>query len=188
MRRRCKINPGPKAHRDTTSIRVNRLPGRPLHQGLLRFRGLTIPCSLGRNGIKTDKREGDGATPTGMFRMQNLWYRPELRGRPRTLFPGIPIKPFSGWCDDPSSPAYNRPVRLPFGASHERLWRSDPLYDLVVVLDHNVIPRRKGRGSAIFFHLQRDDRGPTEGCVAIPFASMRRLLPRLPRRCWMIIR
>ena len=73
-----------------------------------------------------------------------------------------------GWCDDPADPIhYNRLVRLPFASSHERLWRDDRLYDLVVELGYNDAPPVAGLGSAIFLHLERPDGGPTEGCVAL---------------------
>ncbi len=87
-----------------------------------------------------------------------------------------------GWCDDPASPAYNRPVRAPFTQSHQRLWRSDHLYDVCLVLDFNRRPRRYAGGSAIFFHLAHGDMRPTQGCIAIAPAAMRRLLPRLHRQ------
>jgi L,D-peptidoglycan transpeptidase YkuD (ErfK/YbiS/YcfS/YnhG family) len=98
------------------------------------------------------------------------------------------MRPSDGWCDDPESACYNRAVCLPFGAAHERLWRPDRLYDLVVVLAYNIHPRRKGRGSAIFLHCARPDFAPTEGCIALAFEDLRRLLPRLSRNTVLIIR
>ena len=83
------------------------------------------------------------------------------------------------WCDAKGHALYNRPSRLPLAASHERLWREDHVYDVILVLNHNSRPRRQGRGSAIFFHLARSPPAPTAGCVAISPAAMRRLLPRL---------
>lgn len=83
------------------------------------------------------------------------------------------------WCDDPASPNYNRPARLPLSASFEHLRRSDGIYDVVVVLDWNMRRRVRHRGSAIFFHLARADFGPTAGCVAVDRKAMRILLPHL---------
>ncbi len=84
-----------------------------------------------------------------------------------------------GWCDAPSDPCYNRPVALPFRASHEKMLRTDRLYDVCIVLDWNFSRRARNRGSAIFMHLTREDRGPTQGCIALDPALMRRLLPAL---------
>ena len=144
--------------------------------GLLITGRLTAPCALGRSGIRPDKREGDGATPAGAFRLVEVLYRPDRTVKPRTALPSLAIRPDSGWCDDPGSRFYNRPVCLPFAASHERLWRDDRLYDLLVVLDYNLAFPRRGRGSAIFLHLAAPDFLPTAGCIAIGPTAMRRLL------------
>lgn len=125
------------------------------------------PCAVGRGGLSPDKREGDGATPTGTFRLLRCYYRADRGHRPVTALETIAIAPDLGWCDDPADPErYNRPVSLPYDGSHERMWREDSLYDIVVEIDHNSDPPAPGLGSAVFLHLARDDWGPTEGCVA----------------------
>lgn len=130
--------------------------------------GRRWPCVLGKGGIVTDKREGDGGTPVGTFPLRRVLYRPDrLPQPPATGLPVAAIDPADGWCDDPAHPDYNRPVRLPFAASHEVLWREDRVYDVVVVLGHNDDPPQPGRGSAIFLHVHQPDRRPTEGCVAL---------------------
>ena len=139
--------------------------------GELRFR-----CALGKGGLRRDKREGDGATPIGAWPMRRLLYRADRVGSPATRLPSAPIGREDGWCDDPADPAYNRPVRLPHPARHERLWREDELYDLVVVLGHNDDPVVAGAGSAIFLHVARADYAPTEGCVALAQADLARVL------------
>lgn len=133
-------------------------------------------CALGRAGIRGDKREGDGATPTGRFVLRRVLYRPDRLARPRTGLPVDAIAADDGWCDDPADPAYNRPVRLPHAGRHERMWRDDSAYDLVVVLGHNDDPVIPGRGSAVFLHLARPDYGPTEGCVALALPDLREVL------------
>ena len=145
------------------------------------------PCALGRTGIARDKREGDGATPAGRFRLLWAYFRPD---RARVAAGGAPLKALrrdSGWCEDPACARYNRPVRLPAADGADRMWREDALYDLVFVLDHNFSRRCKGRGSAIFFHLARPGLTPTAGCVAIAAADMRKLAPRLARGATMRI-
>ena len=145
-------------------------------KGILRFGQITVPCALGRSGILARKKEGDGGTPSGRFELLHVYYRPDKGLPPATNLPLEPLTPMSGWCDDPRHRLYNRPVRLPFASSHEKMWREDRLYDIVVVLDCNMYPAVKGRGSAIFFHIARADYRPTEGCVAVAPEHMRLLL------------
>jgi L,D-peptidoglycan transpeptidase YkuD (ErfK/YbiS/YcfS/YnhG family) len=144
--------------------------------GLLRFRGETLRCALGRGGIRADKQEGDGATPAGLLPLRRVFWRADRGPRPATALPAEPIAPGDGWCDDPGHADYNAFVRLPHPARHERLWRDDALYDVVAVLGWNDAPVARGRGSAIFLHVARPDLGPTEGCVALPERDLRRLL------------
>jgi L,D-peptidoglycan transpeptidase YkuD (ErfK/YbiS/YcfS/YnhG family) len=154
-----------------------------LHAGPLTFR-----CALGCNGISRRKREGDHATPAGSFRFLFGYFRADRVPRRAMALSMRPLSQSLGWCDDSRVPAYNRPVRLPFRASHEILWREDRLYDLVIVLDYNMYPRRRNRGSAIFLHCCREGFFPTEGCIALDPADLRRLLPRLSRKAVLTIR
>jgi L,D-peptidoglycan transpeptidase YkuD (ErfK/YbiS/YcfS/YnhG family) len=165
---------------------VSPVPG-ARHQGKLLAGPLRIACALGARGIVRDKREGDGGTPAGRFRLQQVLYRADRVARPVALLPRRRLRRDDGWCDDPASPSYNRCVRLPFAAGHERLWREDGLYDIIVVTDHNTRPRIRGRGSAVFFHLARPDLAPTAGCIAVSRPDMRRLLPRLSPRTVMVV-
>ena len=167
-------------------IRVARVPG-PTHRGVLLAGPLRIPCALGPAGIVRAKREGDGATPAGRFRLRRLMYRADRIGRPPAALPMRSVRRDDGWCDDPASGCYNRAVRLPFRPSHERMWRSDGLYDIVIELDHNRSPRIAGHGSAVFFHLAHRDLAATAGCVAIRADDMRRLLPRLSASTRLVI-
>jgi L,D-peptidoglycan transpeptidase YkuD (ErfK/YbiS/YcfS/YnhG family) len=156
-------------------------------RGWLTAGPLRFPCALGPAGIVRDKREGDGATPAGDFRLLWAYYRPD---RPRPDAGGAALTPMrrdTGWCEDPASRRYNRAVRLPAQAGVERMWRADALYDLTFVLDYNYTRRSKGRGSAIFFHIARPGLTPTAGCVAISAADMRKLAPRLARNVVMRI-
>ena len=126
------------------------------------------------------KREGDGRTP--ITSMALLYGYRDARHRslwPRSALVIRPARAQDGWCDAPASPNYNRPVRLPFAASHERLQRDDGIYDLVIVMDWNMRQRARNRGSAVFFHLARPDFAPTAGCVAIAPEAMCILLPHL---------
>ena len=148
-------------------------------RGVLAWGGLNYPCALGRSGCAARKREGDGATPMGQWRLLRVLFRPDRGLRPPTALPVRAIAADDGWCDAPADRNYNRPVRHPYPASAERLWREDALYDLVVVLDCNARPRVRGRGSAIFMHVARHGYAPTEGCIALARGHLLALLARL---------
>jgi L,D-peptidoglycan transpeptidase YkuD (ErfK/YbiS/YcfS/YnhG family) len=113
--------------------------------------------------------------------MRHVFYRPDRVARPATGLPVSPLHVGLGWCDEPGDANYNRIVALPYAASHERLWRGDHLYDVIVVLGHNDLPRSHGRGSAIFMHLARTDYQPTEGCIAFALPDMLRILAQARR-------
>ncbi len=150
-------------------------------KGVVALGTLLLPCALGRAGPRTVKREGDGATPRALLRPM------VIHVKRRGAFPlpaGLPvrtIRPSDGWCDDPRSRRYNRPVPLPTAASHERMWRKDGLYDCVIETDWNRRPAVPGRGSAIFIHIARPGFAPTEGCIAFSRKGMKLLLARLRR-------
>jgi L,D-peptidoglycan transpeptidase YkuD (ErfK/YbiS/YcfS/YnhG family) len=159
-----------------------------VRNGTLTAGALQARCATGRGGITSHKREGDGATPRGTFRLLAALYRPDRLPRPITSLPLTAIDPDAGWSDDPDDRNYNRAVRLPYTPHHENLWRKDHLYDVVVVLDYNIDPVTRGAGSAIFLHLAHEDFAPTSGCVVVTLSTMQRLLPRLSRDTVMEIR
>lgn len=135
-------------------------------EGWASWNGKRYRCSLGPSGVRRDKREGDGATPAGRFPFRRLYFRADRLPQPSTGLPAQPIDRADGWCDDPASASYNRAVKLPCDAGHERLWRDDSVYDLILVIGHNDDPVRPGMGSAVFVHVAHDDYRPTAGCVA----------------------
>lgn len=157
--------------------------------GWIDLAGKRCRLALGRAGLclETLKQEGDGATPAGRYRLRRVLYRADRMEAPQTALPLRAIAPDDGWCDEPSDPAYNRPVRLPYPASHETLSRDDDLYDLILVLGHNDDPPQAGAGSAIFLHCKRGDYEPTEGCIALDPADVRRLLCRARPGDWLVI-
>ncbi len=131
---------------------------------------------MGKGGARREKREGDGATPVGRFPLRRLLYRPDRLEKPETGLVAAPIAENDGWCDDPGHAAYNRPVRLPFDAGHERLWREDHIYDVIVTLGHNDDPPEPGLGSAVFLHAAKPEYAPTRGCVALEIKDLLRLV------------
>lgn len=128
---------------------------------------------LARAESSRQKQEGDGGTPAGTFPLRRVLYRPDrLASPPLTALPVRALTPADGWCDDPADPAYNRPITLPYPASHEQLWRDDGVYDVIVVLGHNDDPPVPGSGSAIFMHVARSGYVGTEGCIALALPDL----------------
>lgn len=156
-------------------------------KGLLTVGNTVVPCALGRGGIVSSKREGDGATPRGRFGFERARFRADRIGRPQTALPLRSTRRNDGWCDAPTDRNYNRPVHHPYPASAERLWRTDGLYDLVLILDYNRQPRRRGAGSAIFMHVAAEGLAPTEGCVALRRHDLLRLLPLVNRKTRLVV-
>lgn len=150
-------------------------------QGSLQLGGMLVPCALGRGGQRARKREGDGATPIGRWRLRQVFYRSDRLPRPRTRLPVRALRRDDGWCDAVGDRNYNRAVLHPYPASAEKLWRSDTRYDLLVTLDHNVRPRIQGLGSAIFMHLAAPGYAPTAGCIALRREHFLRLLEAVGR-------
>jgi len=141
--------------------------------------GQRYACRIGRGGVAADKREGDLKTPVGRFPLRVCFYRPDRLDPPETGLKTIALTPMDGWCDDPCDPLYNLHVTLPFAASHEKLWREDPVYDLIIPIGYNDETITPGKGSAIFMHLMREDGVETEGCLALKKKDFLALLPRL---------
>ena len=129
-------------------------------------------AAIGPAGIAVKGGEGDGITPRGRFPVREIFYRADRIAKPNIKLKLHAIQPDDGWCDAPDDPNYNRPVKLPYRASAEHLWRDDTLYDLVAVLGYNDDPVVPGKGSAIFLHVARPDYSHTHGCVALAFADV----------------
>ncbi len=157
-------------------------------RGSLWWRGRRYPCALGKGGVlpASRKREGDEASPAGLYPLLSLYYRPDRQDLPKSALSTREITRTLGWCDDPACAAYNSAVQLPHPGSAEALWRADALYDLLVVIGHNqgnnsglAIPHL---GSAIFLHVARDDFSPTRGCVAVARKVLLEILSELDEK------
>jgi L,D-peptidoglycan transpeptidase YkuD (ErfK/YbiS/YcfS/YnhG family) len=157
-------------------------------RGWLSYGPLTLPCALGRSGRRARKREGDGATPIGCWVVRRIYYRPDRVSRPRACCSVVRSQPSDGWCDAVGDRNYNRWIKHPYPARAERLWREDGLYDIVIVLSYNEVPRIQGLGSAIFMHCAQPGYPPTAGCIAIARAQLLRLVERLPPRARICVR
>jgi L,D-peptidoglycan transpeptidase YkuD (ErfK/YbiS/YcfS/YnhG family) len=167
-------------------IRVRTRPGTRT-RGILLAGQLAMPVALGRAGIRAIKLEGDGATPSGRFRVMRLWWRGDRHPRAPTRLPVQRITPDLAWCEDTIDRRYNRPFCRSANEPGDRLWREDHLYDFIVEISHNMCPRVAGRGSAVFLHVARPDWSPTAGCVAFRVGDLLRLLQRLGPRTRVVI-
>jgi len=149
-----------------------------------RFMGCWMPCAVGRGGIGQKRGEGDGITPEGVFDILGVYSRPD-----RGLADGTLIQTDHVWSDDPDDPAYNTLQKgWPYAYSAERMRRADPLYDLVADLSYNRAPILSGKGSAIFLHIWRKPRHPTQGCVAFARKDLVFVLENWAARSRVIIR
>lgn len=146
---------------------------------IISFQGQSYSCRIGKGGYIAGERgrEGDEKTPLGDYNVRFGFYRADrLPGLPPTKLTLRALREDDGWCDDLSHPAYNRFVGLPFKGSHEKLWREDGAYDVVLVINHNDSPPAPGQGSAIFIHIAQPDDRKTLGCIAVTPDVMVKLL------------
>ena len=149
-----------------------------INKNYLTYNKLKVKCAIGKKGIGIKKKEGDLVTPIGQFKIKYILYRKE-RVKISTKLKKIIIKKDMGWCDDPKSPDYNKLVKLPFAYNHEKLFKTDNIYDIILVLDYNMSPVKKKRGSAIFIHVAKKNFKKTEGCVAIRKPNLIKLVKEI---------
>ena len=132
-------------------------------------------CSAGKNGKTTKKIEGDNKTPKGFYALGPLYYRKDRLPIPLTKLKVIEIKKNFGWCDDIKSKFYNKPIKINSKIRHEKLYRKDKKYDLLIPIKYNSTKPKKNKGSAIFLHLTSNYK-KTQGCIAITKKDMLILL------------
>ncbi|KRD49991.1 hypothetical protein ASE60_16170 [Ensifer sp. Root278] len=167
--------------RPAQSIITVRPAPRDRKRALVCFDGRVEQAAIGRSGITSLKREGDGATPRAAMKVIGGYVRRDRLFLPPTPLPTRATRKDMLWCDAPGHAQYNRPVMAPFSPSHEEMMREDGLYDICLVMDWNLLARRRNAGSAIFFHLIRPGYEPTQGCVAVSLPAMSRLMPHMRR-------
>ena len=133
----------------------------------LKYKDLKFKCALGKAGIRKKKKEGDNITPKGIYKIIKIYYRDDRIKKISSKFKLIKITKKMGWCDDPKSKKYNQLIKLPNKYSHEKLYKKNNTYDLLLVLDYNMKPIVKNKGSAIFIHVAKRNYRPTAGCIAL---------------------
>jgi L,D-peptidoglycan transpeptidase YkuD (ErfK/YbiS/YcfS/YnhG family) len=149
--------------------------------GYLKYKELKFKCALGKAGIGNKKIEGDNITPKGTFKIVKIYYRKDRIKKMPSKFKLIKITKKMGWCDDPKSKNYNQLINLPFQYRYEKLYRTDNIYDLILVLNYNLKPIIKNKGSAIFIHISRKDYKPTRGCVGLTKRNLLELVQSIKK-------
>ncbi len=144
---------------------------------LLLYKGYKLKCAVGKSGIVNTKKEGDLATPAGIFRLGLLYYRKDRNKIPKSNIKRKIIKKNMGWCDDSKSNKYNQEITFPFKYGAEKLYRKDKIYDLFINIKYNSQPIIKKRGSAIFLHIIDGKYKSTKGCIAISKRDFLKILP-----------
>ena len=149
-----------------------------INKNYLTYNKLKVKCAIGKKGIGYKRKEGDLITPIGQFKIKYILYRKD-RVKIKTKLKRKIIKKNLGWCDDPKSTHYNKPVNLPFTYSHEKLYKKENIYDIVLVLNYNMNPIKKNKGSAIFIHVAKNNFKKTEGCIAIKKLNLIKLIKKI---------
>ena len=146
---------------------------------LLKFNNIKFRCALGKSGIGDKEIEGDNVTPRGTYRIVKIYYRKDRIKKITSKFKLIEITKIMGWCNDIKSKKYNQLIKLPTKYSHEKLYRKDNVYDLILVLNYNMNPTIKNKGSAIFIHVTRKNYQSTQGCVALKKNNLIKLISKI---------
>ena len=149
-----------------------------INKNYLTYNKLKVKCTIGRNGIGYKRKEGDLITPKGLFKIKYILYRKD-RVKISTILNKKVLKKNMGWCDDPRSSHYNKLIKLPFAHNHEKLFKRENIYDIVLVLNYNMNPVKKNKGSAIFIHVAKKNFKKTKGCVAIKKPSLIKLIKKI---------
>jgi L,D-peptidoglycan transpeptidase YkuD (ErfK/YbiS/YcfS/YnhG family) len=146
---------------------------------LLKFNNIKFRCALGKSGIGDKEIEGDNVTPRGTYRIVKIYYRKDRIKKITSKFKLIEITQTMGWCNDIKSKKYNQLIKVPTKYSHEKLYRKDNVYDLILVLNYNMNPTIKNKGSAIFIHVTRENYQSTQGCIALKKNNLIKLISKI---------
>jgi L,D-peptidoglycan transpeptidase YkuD (ErfK/YbiS/YcfS/YnhG family) len=142
----------------------------------LEYKNLKFRCALGKAGIQKKFKEGDKITPKGSYKILSIYYREDRIKKIKCSIRKIKITKQMGWCDDSKSKYYNKQIKVPSKLSHETLYRKDNIYDVVCVINYNINPTLKEKGSAIFLHIARNKYQKTNGCIAVKKNHLIKLL------------
>jgi L,D-peptidoglycan transpeptidase YkuD (ErfK/YbiS/YcfS/YnhG family) len=155
--------------------------------GYLKYQDLKFKCALGKHGINKKKKEGDKITPKGTYKIVNIYYRKDRIKKISSKLKLIKIKKNMGWCDDPKSKKYNQLVKLPNKYGHEKLYRKNNIYDLILALNYNMKPIIKDKGSAIFIHIANKNYKSTAGCIGLKKSHLINLVKTIKKNTKVLI-
>ena len=155
--------------------------------GYLKYNNLKFRCALGKAGVESRKQEGDNVTPKGTFKIVKIYYRSDRIKKISSKFRPIKITKNMGWCDDPNSKNYNQLIKLPTKYGHEKLHKKNNVYDLIIVLNYNMNPIIKNKGSAIFIHVAKKKYKKTAGCIALKKIHLLNLIKKIEKNTKVII-
>ena len=155
--------------------------------GYLKYKNLKFRCSLGKAGIDKKEKEGDKITPRGTYKIIKIYYRNDRIKKILSNFKLFKIKKNMGWCDDPKSKKYNQLVKVPNEYGYEKLYRKDNIYDLVLVLNYNMKPIIKNKGSAIFIHIANKNYKKTAGCIGLKKSHLINIIKKIKKNTKVII-
>ena len=146
---------------------------------VLKYKNFLYKCAIGKNGITNNKIEGDKCTPSGIYSIDQIYYRKDKLTLPTIDFQTTPINKNFGWCDDTTSSHYNKFIEFPFSGRAEILFREDEIYNIICVISYNTNPIIKNKGSAIFLHVANTDYSGTAGCLALKQSDLIELLQNI---------
>tara|TARA_Y200000002_G_C22171484_1_gene451289 strand:+ start:8 stop:508 length:501 start_codon:yes stop_codon:yes gene_type:complete len=152
-----------------------------INKKYLAYNNYKVKCAIGKRGIGKKRKEGDFITPKGDFRIKYILYRKDRIKNIQSKIKKIIIKKNMGWCDDPRSRNYNKLIRIPSKYNYEKLYKRENIYDIILVLNYNMRPIVKKRGSAIFIHVAKTNYEKTEGCVAIKKTHFLKIINELKK-------
>lgn len=158
-----------------------------LKSKFLYFNSYKLRCAIGKRGITTLKKEGDNKTPKGTFSFKSIFYRKDRIHKLKTSLKKYVIKKDMGWCDDPSSQYYNKLIKYPFTGSTEKLWLTKKIYDVIILINYNLKPIIKNKGSAIFLHISNKNYTPTKGCVSVSKKDILFLIKKINKNTKLVI-
>jgi|TARA_X000000950_G_scaffold279068_1_gene371056 L,D-peptidoglycan transpeptidase YkuD (ErfK/YbiS/YcfS/YnhG family) len=150
-----------------------------INKNYLSYNKYKVKCAIGKRGIGFKKKEGDLITPLGQYKIKYVLYRKDRIKKFRSKIRKVIIKKNMVWCDDPNSKKYNKLVKLPFNYSYEKLFKKENSYDIILVLNYNMNPIKKNKGSAIFIHVAKKNYKKTDGCVAIKKIYLLKILKKI---------
>ena len=150
-----------------------------INKKYLTYNQYKVKCAVGKRGVNLKKKEGDFITPIGLYKIKYILYRKDRIKKIPSKLRKITIKRNMGWCDDPKSKQYNKLVNLPFSYSCEQLFKKENIYDIILVLNYNMNPVKKDKGSAIFVHVAKKNYEKTRGCVAVKKQDLLKILKEI---------